>query len=101
VSAVAGVTKVEVCISNLRLGTKLVCDHVCEMFPSIKVNRWACLGHCDRCIKVPYVLIDDHVYIEADDPQTLWIKVKTYIEANMDTNVESNSKQNLNSKRRA
>jgi uncharacterized protein YuzB (UPF0349 family) len=89
---VAEVTKVEVCVNNQRLGSKWVCDRVRETFPSIKINRWGCLGHCDRCIRVPYVLINDHVYIEADNPENLWLKVKAYIESQIDLQNESDTK---------
>lgn len=75
------VAKIEVCVSNLKLGSKIVCDLIRETYPTIIVKQYACLGHCDRCIKVPYVLIDDHNFIEAENAQALWEKVKAFIDS--------------------
>ncbi len=75
----AGVSKIEVCINNLKLGSKLVYNQIRDTYPSIELKQWECLGHCDRCIRVPYVLIDDHDLIEAENAEELWEKVKTYI----------------------
>jgi uncharacterized protein YuzB (UPF0349 family) len=68
--------KVEVCVSNLDLGAQIVWDHVTAHFPDVRLKRWGCLGYCHRCIHVPYVLIDDTLYIEAASAEELWEQVK-------------------------
>jgi uncharacterized protein YuzB (UPF0349 family) len=69
--------KVEVCVSNVDLGSGLVCNLVKEHFPDVRIKRWGCLGYCHRCVHVPCVLIDDTVYVEAETAEELWEKVKS------------------------
>ncbi len=78
----ARVLKIEVCINNLLLGSEQVCQRIRASYPEIEIKQWNCLGHCDRCIRVPYVVIDDNHYLEAEDPAALWQQVQAYIEAN-------------------
>jgi uncharacterized protein YuzB (UPF0349 family) len=68
--------KVEVCVSNVDLGSGQVCQLVAEHFPDVRVKRWGCLGYCHRCVHVPYVLIDDKIYLEAETADELWEQVK-------------------------
>lgn len=75
------VTKLEVCISNLELGTQAVWDSVAARYPDIRLIRWGCLGYCHRCLHVPYVLLNDTEYIEADSVEELTRKVMKRIEA--------------------
>jgi uncharacterized protein YuzB (UPF0349 family) len=77
---VATVKKIEYCISNLDLGTQVVLDAIAQSFPDIKIRQWGCLGHCHRCIRVPYVLIDDTEYIESPSAKELWEKVRQHVQ---------------------
>lgn len=74
------VKKLEVCISNLDVGSEYVWEQVAKQYPDIQLRRWACLGYCHRCIHVPYVLLDDAEYIEGTSAEDLWEKVKAAIE---------------------
>lgn len=75
------VQKLEVCVSNLELGSQEVWDRVKAQFPDIRLKRWGCLGYCHRCIHVPYVLLNDTEYIEAETPEELFQKVVDFIHA--------------------
>ncbi|KPV44994.1 DUF1450 domain-containing protein [Alicyclobacillus ferrooxydans] len=74
------IKKLEVCISNLEVGTQMVWDRIGELFPDIRLIRWGCLGYCHRCIHVPYVLLNDTEYIEAQTVEELLEKVIDRIE---------------------
>jgi uncharacterized protein YuzB (UPF0349 family) len=74
------VRKIEVCVSNLDKGSQYVWDQVQAHYPNIKLRRWGCLGYCQRCVHNPCVLIDDSLFLEAEDQELLWQKVKRRIE---------------------
>lgn len=74
------VKKLEVCISNLELGTQQVWDEVAKAYPDVRLIRWGCMGYCHRCIRVPYVLLNDTEYVEAESVQELLNKVLDRIE---------------------
>lgn len=73
------IKKVEVCVSNLELGSQEVWDRLAESHPEIRLRRWGCLGWCHRCIHGPAVLIDDTTYVEAEDADALYQKVLDYL----------------------
>lgn len=75
------VRKVEVCVSNLDLGSQFVWDQIATHFPEVRLRRWGCLGYCHRCIHHPYVLLDDTLYLEETSPEALWETVKAVLEA--------------------
>lgn len=58
----------------------MVWDRIGELFPDIRLIRWGCLGYCHRCIHVPYVLLNDTEYIEAQTVEELLEKVIDRIE---------------------
>lgn len=68
--------KIEVCISNLDLGSEFVWNQVANTHPDIRLIRWGCLGLCHRCVHVPFVLLDDSESLEAANPDDLWEHVK-------------------------
>lgn len=78
------VKKIEVCISNLDLGSGYVWNRVAEHYPDIHLKRWNCMEYCHRCTHVPYVLLNDTEYIEGISAQELWEKVKSAIEQQSD-----------------
>lgn len=73
------VKKVEYCVSNVDNAGEVVGDFVRNEFPDLKVRRWACMGYCHRCIRVPFVLINDVDYVEGDSVDALWAEVKKLI----------------------
>ncbi len=66
------IVKLEVCISNLDLGSQEVWDQVKAAFPEVRLIRWGCMGYCHRCIRVPYVLLNDSEYLEAGSAEELF-----------------------------
>jgi len=75
------VTKLEVCVSNLDLGSEAVWAAIQTEFPNVKLRRFGCLGYCHRCIHHPYVLLDNHEFIEADTTAELLNLVRSYLHA--------------------
>lgn len=71
--------KLEVCFSNLDLGSQDVRERVATEFPEIRLRRWGCLGWCHRCVHCPAVLMDDTEYLEADNADDLYQLVRNYI----------------------
>ncbi|MCL6517498.1 DUF1450 domain-containing protein [Alicyclobacillus sp.] len=68
----ARVRKVEICVSNLPLGTQRVWELIAERYPEVQLRRWACLGLCDLCVRRPFVLVDDREVLQAPSPEALW-----------------------------
>ncbi|QSO51745.1 DUF1450 domain-containing protein [Alicyclobacillus curvatus] len=79
------IVKLEVCVSNLELGSQEVWDKVKEAYPGVRLIRWGCMGYCHRCIHVPYVLLNDTEYIEADSAEELFHKVALRIQSSSQT----------------
>lgn len=75
------IKKVEVCVSNLSLGSDEVLRRVEQYFPEVKVYRWGCLGYCHLCFQKPAVLIDDETYIQGETPEDLWEQVKALLQS--------------------
>lgn len=71
--------KLEVCVSNLELGSQDVWALVATEFPEIRLKRWGCLGWCHRCIHCPAVLMNDTDYLEANTAEELHQLVLTYV----------------------
>ncbi|MCL6454099.1 MAG: DUF1450 domain-containing protein [Alicyclobacillus sp.] len=71
--------KLEVCVSNLDLGSQAVWDWVAEKYPNVRLRRWGCLGWCHRCIHGPAVLMDDDTYLEAPSAEELFARVESYL----------------------
>lgn len=71
--------KLEVCVSNVELGSQEVCDRLAAAYPDVRVRRWGCLGMCHRCVHHPCVLLDDHEFLEAENADALWELVQAYL----------------------
>jgi len=78
---VAKIRKIEICISNAKLGSGAVLDWVKSEHPIIRTKQWGCLGHCHRCLHVPYVLIDDETFVEAQSEAELRAKLEARLRA--------------------
>lgn len=74
------VRKIEVCVSNLKLGSQFVWTQASALHPDIRLRRWGCLGHCHRCLHKPFVLLNDAEFVEAQDAAQLWTTVAQRIE---------------------
>lgn|GEM_PF-3907383 len=72
--------KIEVCVSNLALGSDEVCRKVQATFPNVTVHHWGCLGYCHVCFQQPAILIDDTTYLQGETAEELWEKVKEFLE---------------------
>jgi len=68
--------KIEVCVSNVDLGSGTVVARILAEFPDVKAKRWGCLGYCHRCVRNPFVLVDDTIFIEAANVDELYEKVR-------------------------
>lgn len=67
----SGIQKIEICVSNAKLGSGAILEWIRREYPSIRTKQWGCLGYCHRCLNAPYVLIDDDIFIEAETEDEL------------------------------
>lgn len=60
---------IEFCQSNYSLGTEDV-KQLLEQNPNFDVMEYGCLGHCSKCIRTPFALVEGD-YVEAETPKEL------------------------------
>lgn len=72
--------KIEYCTNNLAYKSQKSAEWIQIHYPDIETAQYTCIGYCDRCTKVPFVLIDDEHYLEAQNVSALWLLIQKYFE---------------------